>query len=111
MAAPRKLFRIEQMGYDSRPAPAELPVVPLAPVPVPDADAAQRHSEVIAEIRSLRALIQPHDEEQKLDETYRARIAEFRKIKGELLIIHTAIDRTKPAIPPLPPPPLHTPDS
>ncbi len=95
MAAPRKLFRIEQMGYDSRPAPAELPVVPLAPVPVPDADAAQRHSEVIAEIRSLRALIQPHDEEQKLDETYRARIAEFRKIKDELLIIHTAIDRTK----------------
>jgi len=95
MALPRKLFRIEQMGYDGAPAP--VPQSSAAPVaPVADGHAAQRHGELIAEIKSLRALMGPRDDEaQRLIESYRTQIAEIRKIKDELVIIHNAIDRTK----------------
>src|SRR5712691_3658187 len=95
MALPRKLFRIEQMGYDSAPAP--VPPSSAAPLAaVADGDAAQRHSELIAEIKSLQALMGPRsDDAQRLIESYRTQVAEIRKIKDELVIIHDAIDRTK----------------
>ena len=110
MALQRKLFRIEQMGYDSAPAPIREPSLD-SPAPIVDGgdaqwhsmdrdgDRAQRHGELIAEIRALRALVAPRNEEaQRILETYRAQIAEFRKIKDELVIIQDAINRTKQEI-------------
>jgi chemotaxis protein CheZ len=97
MALQRKLYRIEQMGSDSAAAP-----VPQTPVDSPpaaaDGDAGQRHDELMAEIKALRALVGRDDKAQSLIETYRTQIGEFRKITDELLVIHDAINRTKQEI-------------
>jgi chemotaxis protein CheZ len=97
MALQRKLYRIEQMGSDSAAAP--VPQTPVdSPPAVADGDAGQRHDELMAEIKALRALVGRDDKAQSLIETYRTQIGEFRKITDELLVIHDAINRTKQEI-------------
>ena len=118
MPAPRKIFRIEQMNLDGAvelsadwPAPSEPPTATSmsAPVtrPVPmraaallttDDEAARRHHELIAEIKALRTLVEPKDDAQRILETYQAQLSEMQKLKGELVIIHNAITRTKQEI-------------
>jgi chemotaxis protein CheZ len=122
MPAPRKIFRIEQMSLDgagdppadwpapSQPAPMAAPASasapPTRPVPMraaamltPDDDeAARRHHELIAEIKALRNLVEPKDDAQRILETYHAQLTEMQKLKGELVIIHNAIIRTKQEI-------------
>src|SRR5690348_10271735 len=119
MPAPRKIFRIEQQrtadgaaadaGADW-PAPSEpaiaapvpgsaaRPLPMRAAMPMPDDDAARRHHELVAEIKALRALVEPKDDARRLLETYQAQIAEMQKLKSELVIIHNAITRTKQEI-------------
>ncbi len=102
MAAQRKLFRIEQMGFDSvgDPSVEEYDGAPAASAaPVFESDAAQRHHELMAEIRMLRALVEPRDDEARRSlDTYQVQVAEMQKLKSELVIIHTAITRTKQEI-------------
>jgi chemotaxis protein CheZ len=118
MPAPRKIFRIEQMNADGAtepatdwPAPAEpapmpapipaqaaRPIAMRAAMPITDDDAARRHHELVAEIKALRALIEPKDDAARLLESYQVQIAEMQKLKSELVIIHNAITRTKQEI-------------
>lgn len=122
MPAPRKIFRIEQMSVDGTgeavadcPAPGE-PAAISMPAPAPmhaalatalrtavaapssDDEAARRHHELIAEIKALRTLVEPKEDAQRILETYQAQLAEMQKLKGELVIIHNAILRTKQEI-------------
>lgn len=61
-----------------------------------DADAIQRHHELILEIRSLRSAIEPRENDpQQIIETYQAQIREIQKLKQELDIIQSAINDTK----------------
>src|SRR5882757_6492155 len=78
MTLQRKVFRIEQSEQEivlepgtERPAVAHDATLDMTPYPMPDLSAAQRHHELIAEIKAL---------------------------KGELVIIHNAISRTKQEI-------------
>jgi chemotaxis protein CheZ len=119
MPAPRKIFRIEQMALDgaieppadwpasSEPAPAAASTSAPATRPVSmraaallttDDEAARRHHELIAEIKALRTLVEPKDDAQRILETYQAQLNEMQKLKGELVIIHNAIIRTKQEI-------------
>jgi chemotaxis protein CheZ len=105
MTLQRKVFRIEQSEQESVPEPgAERPAVAhdatpeMTPDPMPDLSPAQRHHELIAEIKALRALVEPKEEAQRILETYQAQLAEMQKLKGELVIIHNAISRTKQEI-------------
>jgi chemotaxis protein CheZ len=105
MTLQRKVFRIEQSEQESVPEPgAEGPAVAHDPMPdstpdpMPDLSAAQRHHELIAEIKALRALVEPKEEAQRILETYQVQLAEMQKLKGELVIIHNAICRTKQEI-------------
>jgi len=98
MAGQRKIFRIEQMtSSEIEAAQASLASSPAASSPAMfEGDAMQRHGEVIAELRTLRTMIGPRDDEtRQLIETYRTQIEEIRKIKDELVVISNAIDRTK----------------
>ena len=63
-----------------------------------DDEAARRHHELIAEIKALRTLVEPKDDAQRILETYQAQLSEMQKLKGELVIIHNAIIRTKQEI-------------
>ena len=96
MPAQRKMFRIEQMNDVAAEAAGDMPADSIEPQFVNDAD--RRHHEVIGEIKSLRALITPNDEAQRVLETYQTQLAEMQKLKGELVIIHNAISRTKQEI-------------
>ena len=96
MPAQRKMFRIEQMNDVAAEAAGEMPADSSEPQFVNDAE--RRHHEVIGEIKLLRALITPNDEAQRVLETYQTQLAEMQKLKGELVIIHTAITRTKQEI-------------
>lgn len=121
MPAPRKIFRIEQMSLDgagdppadwpapgepapmaapvSTPAPATRPVqMRAAAMLTPDDEAARRHHELIAEIKALRTLVEPKEDAQRILDTYQAQLSEMQKLKGELVIIHNAIVRTKQEI-------------
>jgi chemotaxis protein CheZ len=111
MALSRKLFRIEQMAHDNVP-PAEDDATPDAAAAAPAAPAmpahsspdARRHDELLAEIRSLKAMFEPRtnvnhvSEAQRLIETYHAQIAEMHKLKAELIVIQNAITQTKQEI-------------
>ena len=114
MPAPRKVFRIEQMSLEgAADSTAELsaPTEP-APVPMPESvprrapavarspgdEAARRHHELIAEIKALRTLVEPKEDAQRILEQYQVQLAEMQKLKGELVIIHNAIMRTKQEI-------------
>jgi chemotaxis protein CheZ len=103
MTLQRKIFRIEQT--DSVPEPgaewssaASDPMPDLMPDPMPHLNAVQRHHELITEIKALRALVEPKHEAQRILETYQVQLAEMQKLKGELVIIHNAISRTKQEI-------------
>lgn len=101
MAAQRKLFRIEQMGYEAvtdQSAEVSEDFTEDAPAPAFESDAARRHHELIAEIRALRAFVEPKDEAQRILDTYQVQLVEMQKLKGELVIIHNAITRTKQEI-------------
>jgi chemotaxis protein CheZ len=115
MPAPRKIFRIEQMSLDGAgdldwPSCAE-PVSMIAPTsppkpasaraasaPASDDEAARRHHELIAEIKALRTLVEPKEDAQRILDTYQVQLAEMQKLKGELMVIHNAILRTKQEI-------------
>ncbi len=120
MPAPRKIFRIEQMNLDGVvepptdwPAPSEpAPVAASASTPATrpvqmrsaavlttsDDEAVRRHHELIAEIKALRHLVEPKEDAQRILENYQVQLAEMQKLKGELVIIHNAIIRTKQEI-------------
>jgi chemotaxis protein CheZ len=106
MTAQRKIFRIEQMGVGGAADPGVDFRVSLESdgageangAHAPDLDAGRRHHELIAEIKSLRTLLEPKDDAHRTLESYQAQIAEMQKLKGELVIIHTAITRTKQEI-------------
>lgn len=101
MAAHRKIFRIEQMGNDSV-TDSRMDMSPrgLAALSAPagESQAARQHHELIAEIKALRALVEPKDEARRILETYQVQLVEMQKLKGELVIIHNAINRTKQEI-------------
>jgi chemotaxis protein CheZ len=101
MPAPRKIFRIEQMGVEGgAEASVDLSAATTTPEGVPTrADAgARRHDELLAEIKALRALLQPRDDALRVLESYQTQLAEMQKLKSELVIIHDAINRTKQEI-------------
>ena len=101
MPAPRKIFRIEQMGVEGgAESPVDFSAATTAPErePMPADAGARRHHELLAEIKALRALVQPKDDAHHVLETYQAQLAEMQKLKGELVIIHNAINRTKQEI-------------
>jgi chemotaxis protein CheZ len=95
------------------PAPAQVPAPAPAPAPAraaaavaapmraampPGDEAARRHHQLIAEIRALRALMEPKEDVNRLLENYHSQITEMQKLKSELGIIHGAINRTKQEI-------------
>jgi chemotaxis protein CheZ len=101
MTAQRKIFRIEQMSVEGVAEPAaDFLAARSAPTrqPATDGESARRHHELIAEIKALRVLVQPKDDAHRILETYQAQVAEMHKLKGELVIIHNAINRTKQEI-------------
>ncbi|HEY1541021.1 MAG TPA: protein phosphatase CheZ [Xanthobacteraceae bacterium] len=106
MTAQRKIFRIEQMGVDGAMDPGidfrvsleSDPLQESSGAAVSDLEAGRRHHELLAEIKALRALVQPQEDAQRVLDSYQAQIAEMQKLKGELVIIHTAITRTKQEI-------------
>jgi chemotaxis protein CheZ len=84
----QKIFRIERNnGRDT-----------IVAIPDP-AGSAPQHQEVMAELRALRALIDPQQSQSiQQIEAQKAKLAEFQKLKGELDLIHDAIKRTKQEI-------------
>lgn len=92
MAAHRKLFRIETMS-----SPGQLP---LASMNLPAGGDDQRHAEIMAQLRAIRAAIAPVEEVsaqvsgQMLD-AYKHEHAEAMKLKTELDAIWEAINQTK----------------
>jgi chemotaxis protein CheZ len=106
MTAQRKIFRIEQMsvdgatdpGIDFRVSLESDPMQESTGAEVSNLEAGRRHHELLAEIKALRTLVEPKDDAQRLLETYQVQLAEMQKLKGELVIIHTAITRTKQEI-------------
>jgi chemotaxis protein CheZ len=88
MAAPRKIFRIEE---NTRSAPRS-----AAPPSHDEGDEAQRHHELMTELLAVRALLDQHAQlSQAPTETNRAQIADAHELKRELDLIHEAIRRTK----------------
>jgi chemotaxis protein CheZ len=105
MPLQRKVFHIEQNGHEIVAEPdaeglaaASDPMADSMPSPRPDLNAVQRHHELITEIKALRALVEPREEAQRILDTYQAQLAEMQKLKGELVVIHNAISRTKQEI-------------
>ncbi len=89
MAVQRKVFRIEQGTYaGARSAPSAVAV-----------DDTQRHHEFMAEIRALRAMIEPRQNVSRdtMDRA-RAQIVEAQAYKRELDLIYAAVKRTKQEI-------------
>jgi chemotaxis protein CheZ len=88
MSDRRKLFRIEQMsGTVAAPSLAG-----------GETDEELRHQEIMTELRALHALLAPHAAVQQNTESYRAQLAEMKKLKDELDLIYDAINRTKQEI-------------
>jgi chemotaxis protein CheZ len=85
----RKRFRVDRLRS----------VVGTSLAPDADADAIQRHHELILEIRALRTAIEPREHDsQRIIDTYNAQVGEIQKLKGELDLIQAAIDNTKQEI-------------
>jgi chemotaxis protein CheZ len=85
----RKRFRVDQLRGVVGPALA----------PTADADAIQRHHELILEIRALRSVVEPREHDSKrIIDTYQAQIGEIQKLKKELDLIQAAINDTKQEI-------------
>src|SRR6267154_1076994 len=82
MTLQRKVFRIEQSEQEivlepgtERPAVAHDATPDMSPDPMPDLSAAQRHHELIAEIKALRALVEPKGVAQRILDTYQVQFA------------------------------------
>jgi chemotaxis protein CheZ len=88
MSDRRKLFRIEQMSG----------TVAAPPLAGGETDEELRHQEIMTELRALHALLAPHAAVQQNSESYRAQLAEMKKLKQELDLIYDAINRTKQEI-------------
>lgn len=96
----RKRFRIEEIQYGSMPETEAVPAGDVGPM----------HTEIMTELRAIRAQMAapasgvPDDtaadisEAQALLQTYRAQIEQCEKLKIELDLIHEAINRTKQEI-------------
>jgi chemotaxis protein CheZ len=82
----RRVFRIEKVSSA---------VAPLAP---DGAGPIASYDEIMAELRDLRALLAPQAAVQQESDSYRAQLAEMKKLKGELDLIYEAINRTKQEI-------------
>lgn len=81
----QKIFRIERNSGRE----------PLAAIPGP-ANSAPQHREIMTELRALRALIDPQqDQGAQQMEAQKAKLAEFQKLKEELDLVYDAIKRTK----------------
>ncbi len=87
MQARHRTFRIEAMnGREPRSAAAA----------GERSSTIHHHHEVMAELRALRAIIEPRETvTEKMVESYKAEMAEAQKLKGELDIIYEAINKTK----------------
>ena len=85
MLARRKPFRIEAMSGRAQ-VPANGP-------------AQAHHHEIMSELRALRTLVKPQEQvTQQMIDAYKTQIAEAAKLKGELDLIHDAINKTKQEI-------------
>ena len=90
----RKRFRVDRYRADQLRS-----VVGPSVAPDADADVMRRHHELILEIRSLRAALEPRQSDsQRIIETYQAQIGEIQKLKQELDLIQAAINDTKQEI-------------
>jgi len=57
------------------------------------------HDEIMVELRALRSLVKPAEQVSlQMIDSYKAQIAEAQKLKGELDLIHDAINKTKQEI-------------
>jgi len=57
------------------------------------------HDEIMSELRALRTLVKPQEQvTQQMIDAYKTQIAEAAKLKGELDLIHDAINKTKQEI-------------
>ena len=82
MPVQRKVFRIEEQGRVTPPADV--------------AEAPLRHHECMAELKELRALVEPRVSVRREQmERARAQIAEAQAYKHELDLIYTAVRRTR----------------
>jgi chemotaxis protein CheZ len=90
MAVQRKIFRIEQTtGAVARGAPFAAAAM---------GDTPQRH-ELMAEIKALRAMIEPHQNvNREMMDRARAQISEAQAYKREIDLIYAAVKRTKQEI-------------
>jgi chemotaxis protein CheZ len=88
MQARRKAFRVETFGRTSGHANGH-PVV----------HGSAHHDEIMSELRALRSLVKPAEQVTvQMIDAYKAQIAEAAKLKGELDLIHDAINKTKQEI-------------
>ena len=87
MTAQRKIFRIEQMSVDGVADPAidfrvslEADALSASPgAAVSDIDAGRRHHELLAEVKGLRALLEPKEDAHRVLENYQTQLAEMQK--------------------------------
>jgi len=90
----RRKFRVDQFRADQLRTMTAASLAPAA-----DADAVQRHHELILEIRALRAVVEPREHDaQRIIDTYQAQIGEIQKLKKEIDLIQAAINDTKQEI-------------
>jgi chemotaxis protein CheZ len=88
MQARRKAFRVETMDRVTGRAVAHV-----------NGHNSAHHDEVMSELRALRAMVKPQEQvTQQMIDAYKQQIAEAAKLKGELDLIHDAINRTKQEI-------------
>jgi chemotaxis protein CheZ len=88
MQARRKAFRVETMDRATGRALAHL-----------TGHNSNHHDEIMCELRELRSLVKPQEQvTQQMIDAYKQQIAEAAKLKGELDLIHDAINRTKQEI-------------
>jgi len=94
MTARRKPFRVETM--DRTPSNANWRVNGHKHAHHGGHDG---HDEIMSELRALRTLVKPQEQvTQQMIDAYKAQIAEAAKLKGELDLIHDAINETKQEI-------------
>ena len=88
MQARRKAFRVESMDRIAGRAVAHV-----------NGQHPGHHDEIMSELRALRSLVKPQEQvTQQMIDAYKAQITEAAKLKGELDLIHDAINRTKQEI-------------
>jgi chemotaxis protein CheZ len=85
MQGRRKIFRIEAVNGAAGHASAA-------------GGAHVAHHEIMAELKALRAIVEPQEAVQQMLDAYKEQIAEAHKLKAELDVISTAIARTKTEI-------------